>query len=72
MIISENSKPSLLDFNQLMKATDCLLNKDANLREDYYIGRNGNLLEFDVFDAMSECAKGTSFDGSIQLGMTLF
>ncbi len=67
MIISENTKPSITEFSSLMEKTDILLNKDAAERESYYIGRNGHLVEKDVFEAVSECAKGTPFQGSIQL-----
>ena len=67
MIISENPKPSLQEFKRLMAATDNVLNEDARLREDYYVGRGGHLLERDVFDAITECAKGTPFQDSIAL-----
>lgn len=67
MIISENPKPSLHEFKRLMAATDSILNEDALLREDYYVGRSGHPLERDVFDAVTECAKGTPFQDSIQL-----
>ena len=67
MIISENSKPSFREFRQLMADTDTLLNEDAKHREDYYANRNGHLLEKDVCDAINECAKGTVFQGTIQL-----
>lgn len=67
MIVSENRKPSVEEFRRLMAATDVFLNSDAKLREDYYVGRGGHALERDVFEAISECAKGTPFHGSLQL-----
>ena len=67
MIISENPKPSLTEFKRLMAATDQFLNQDASVREDYYTGRSGHPLERDVFNAVTECAKGTTFQDSIQL-----
>ncbi len=67
MIYSENSKPSLQAFRDLMKKTDSFLNHDAQNREDYYCHQNGKLLEEDVFQAMDRCAFGTPFQGSIQL-----
>jgi len=67
MIISDNSKPSLDEFKRLMASTDRLLNDDARKREDYYIGRSGHPIEKDVYEAVTECAKGTPFAGSIQL-----
>lgn len=67
MIISNNSKPELYEFQNLMKNTDLLLNTDAEKRQEYYVKRGGKLLEKDVFDAISECAIGTSFQGTIEL-----
>ncbi len=67
MIISENPKPSLDEFKQLMAKTDALLNSEAVDKEEYYKGRNGTKLEEDVYDALTRCAAHTPFDGSIQL-----
>ncbi len=39
MIISENAKPLLQEFRELMASTDRLLNDDAQHRENYYAGR---------------------------------
>ena len=67
MILSENSKPDLLQFQDLMKKTDLHLNEDASKRQDYYAKRSGRLLEQDVYETLSDCAKGTAFEGTIQL-----
>lgn len=67
MIISENKKPSLQEFADVMRATDELLNKEAIGRESYYKNRNGQPLEEDVYDAVIRSSKGTSFENSIQL-----
>ncbi len=67
MIISENNRPPIISFQDLMHATDDLLNADAKKREDYYCKRNGKLLETDVYDAVREMSIGTPFEGSIQL-----
>ena len=67
MIVSETPKPTLPEFQSLMAATDCLLNADAQHAEAYYAGRGGHLLEQDVYDAICQCAKGTPFQGTIQL-----
>lgn len=67
MIFSENRTPTDEHFRQLMARTDAALNADALCREDYYTRRGGQPLERDVFDAISECAKGTPFENSIQL-----
>ncbi len=67
MIFSENNKPPIHLFRELMAKTDALLNSDAEAREDYYCHRNGKLLEADVCAAIQDCAVGTPFQGSIQL-----
>lgn len=67
MIISDNPNPELIEFQNLMSKTDEFLNADAVKREDYYAVRSGHPLEKDVFEAIKECAKGTSFQNSIQL-----
>lgn len=66
MIFSENPKPEMAEFQELMRKTDLILNEDAVRREAYYASRNGVLLEDDVFAALEEQAKGTSFQGTIQ------
>ena len=67
MIISENRKPELPEFQRLMRQTDIALNADARRREDYYTKRSGKPLETDVFEAVRESAVGTAFEGTIQL-----
>ena len=41
MIISENKKQQLEEFQDLMMKTDSMLNVEAKGRELYYKGRNG-------------------------------
>ena len=67
MIVSENNKPTVAEFRQLMQKTDCLLNLEAKDRSTYYSKRNGTELEIDVYEALNRCAKNTPFDGTIQL-----
>lgn len=67
MIVSENSKPEITEFKKLMAETDAFLNKEAQGHEQYFQKRNSQLLEEDVCDALKVCAKGTKFDGSIEL-----
>ena len=67
MIISDNSKSEKIRFQSLISRMDKLLNDDAAAHEDYYVKRGGKLLEQDVFGAIQECAKGTEFQGTIQL-----
>jgi hypothetical protein len=66
VIISVNPKPSLAEFQALMKRTDKLLNEDARKRRAYYATRGGNPLEDDVKDMLDESAKGTAFAGTIE------
>ncbi len=67
MIISENNKPTLHDFKNLMHCTDIFLNNDAKEKQEYYKSRTGTLLEKDVFHALQFCSKGTPFENSISL-----
>ena len=66
MIISVNPKPTLSEFQALMKKTDKLLNEDALKRRAYYATRGGNPLEDDVKAMLDESAKGTPFAGTIE------
>ncbi len=66
MIVSVNPHPPLIEFQQLMKKTDCLLNEDALKRPAYYAVRGGNPLEDDVKAALVESAKGTAFENTIE------
>lgn len=65
MIVSENSKPQLNEFKELMKKTDIVLNDDAQRRPEYYATRSGNPLEDDVLTALEEAAIGTPFANTI-------
>ena len=67
MIVAENPKPTLREFKELMKRIDEVLNHSALSNASYFLTRGGTELEKDVRDAAIECAKHTSFEGSIQL-----
>ncbi len=66
MLISENTKPALTEFQKLMKKTDKFLNLDAKKRPSYYAKRSGTVLEDDVKAALDECSKGTPFFNTIE------
>ncbi len=66
MIISVNPKPSLSEFKRLMEQTNAILNEDALKRYEYYKKRSGSPLEDDVKAALEVCAKGTSFENTIE------
>lgn len=67
MIVSENSSPEKITFQLLMKKTDDFLNNEAKGHENYFQKRTAQLLEEDVYLALSQCAKGTQFENTIQL-----
>lgn len=61
-----STKPSLDEFENLMKQTDVILNEDALERPDYYKSRGGLPLEDDVKTALDRASIGTSFEGQIK------
>lgn len=66
MIISQNKKPTVDDFSDLvLKATD-ILNVEASRNNAYFVTRNAQKLEDDVVDALNKAAVDTPFAGSIQ------
>lgn len=67
MIISTACEQRLPDFRNLMSRTDDYLNRDARERGGYYATRGGSKLEEDVCRALTSCAEGTLFEGSIRL-----
>lgn len=67
MIFSQNNKPTLSEFCDLLKRSDALLNKEAVGRENYYAKNNSGLLEQVVCDALRRCAVGTPFENTIEL-----
>ncbi len=67
MIVSENAKPEITEFQKLMQRTDTFLNNEARGREKYFQKRSAQLLEEDVCNALKDCSKGTKFENTIQL-----
>lgn len=67
MIISTACEQHLPDFKKLIERMDQALNQDAKQRENYYTTRGGKKLEEDVYRAITNCAAGTPFEGSIEL-----
>jgi len=67
MIISTACEQQLPDFQTLVARMDRALNQDARQREDYYTTRGGKKLEEDVYRAITHCAVGTPFEGSVEL-----
>jgi len=67
MVISTNPKPDLKDFVSLLKNTTDALNTDVSTKEEYFISKAGNKLEGIVCEAMRHIAKGSQFEGTIEL-----
>lgn len=65
MLISENPKPTQIEFSKLMVRTTKFLNQEALSEHEYFANRAGILLEDDVASALNYCSKGTPFEGSI-------
>lgn len=65
LLVSENAKPKLSEFQSLMSKTDEILNDDAKRRPQYYATRGGNPLEDDVMEALQESSIGTPFANTI-------
>ncbi len=65
MLISENPKPTQIEFGKLMVRTTKFLNQEALAEHAYFANRAGILLEDDVAAALNYCSKGTPFEGSI-------
>jgi len=66
MIISTNRNPSLKEFKVLVDNVTIKLNEDAAKRTSYYITRNAQLLEDDVYNFLNKTATGTKFEGTIK------
>ena len=67
MIVAENSRPPLAEFQSLMSKVDNLLNEEARNDSGITFNSGGLALEPFVLDAAVKCAKNTAFEGSIQL-----
>ena len=66
-IIVSTAKENISEFQNIMFETDKFLNADALKRKPYYKSRTATELEYDVFVALKECAKGTVFENTFEL-----
>jgi hypothetical protein len=66
MIISTNRDPNLNEFKALVDTATLKLNEHAAENTSYYVKRNAQLLEDDVFAFLDKTAKGTKFEGTIE------
>jgi hypothetical protein len=67
MIAAVNSRPELSEFKDLMDKVDDNLNQKALYNPEFFKGKNGVSIEPDIRDVIAECAKGTKFEGTIEL-----
>lgn len=67
MVISKNPEPSKEVFQSLLDDTITFLKSDANKNQKLYKSLLGNKLEGVVADIMTENAKGSPFENSIEL-----
>ena len=66
MLVSTNRKPSIIEFKSLVDNTTLELNESAKKISNYFLERNAQLLEDDVFEFLNNNAKGTKFEGTIE------
>lgn len=67
MIISTNREPSLDEFEKLCNNACLLMNKRAKQDPDYYLSKGRQKLEKEVKEELDHAAKGTVFEGSIEI-----
>lgn len=66
MIISRTRIPTLEDFQELVARSTEILNTEAKQKSEYFLTRNAQKLENDVFSAMVQAAIGSPFEGTIE------
>jgi len=66
MIVSTNRNPGTQEFKTLVETVTSRLNNDAAKRSSYYLKRNAQLLEDDVFSFLDKTAMGTKFEKTIE------
>jgi len=67
MVISVNPEPNIPEFESLLTNTLTYLKDESRKKQSLYLGLLGNKLENKVFNVLNDCAKGTSFENSIEL-----
>ncbi len=65
IIVAGNPHPSPEEFQDLMRKIELSLNEEAKLQPEYFLKRNGVLLEDDVVEVARECAINTPFENQI-------
>lgn len=67
MIISKNREPSVEEFEMICHKACQFMNEKAKREPDYYLSKGGQKLEKEVKDALDQAAKGTVFEGTIEI-----
>jgi len=67
MIISENNKPPIQEFEKLLQNSHEIISHSAESSPDYYVKRNATEFEKDVYDCMQDASKETPFENTIEL-----
>jgi len=67
MVVSLNPEPNKIEFQSLLDNTLITLESESNKKQKDYLNLLGNKLENVVADIMTENAKGTPFENSIEL-----
>lgn len=67
MIVAYEKSALISDFASLMLRTDQLLNSEARVSPKKFRDHGGLRLEYDVYEALCESAKGSCFENEIEL-----
>ena len=67
MIISSNRKASLEEFSLFLNNTNLFLNELAKNNNDYFLDKNAQKLEIEVFKDLVKCSKNTIFGANIHI-----
>lgn len=67
MLISLNNEPNRQEFENLLSNTLSSLRNEAKKKPKKYLDLLGSKLENEVYDLLNQNAKGSVFDGSIEL-----
>ncbi len=67
MIVSENKKPPLSAFEKILEKAHNILENEAKTNTSYFIERNANEFEEDVYHSLVKSSKNTEFESTIEL-----
>ncbi len=67
MIVSENKKSRLHEFEDILKKAHNSIEKECKSNSYYFLNRTASQFESDVYDFLCQAAKKTVFENTIQL-----